>query len=66
MKRKKLIVILAVVVLIGAVCAAAFLPKGRGDGEKDRKAIDPPMSYCVGGVVVAALPVLSEEISVYR
>ena len=66
MKRKKLIVILAAVALIGAACAAVFFLKGRGDGEESRKEIAPPMSYRIGGVDVAALPVLNEKISVYR
>ena len=66
MKRKKLMVILAAVILAGAACAAVFLLKDRGDGAEERKEINPPTSYRIGGVDVAALPVLNEEIAVYR
>ena len=66
MKRKKLMVILVAVILAGAACAAVFLLKDRGDSAEDRKEIDPPTSYRIGGVDVAALPVLSEEITVYQ
>lgn len=78
MKKKKLIIIIAAILLVAAAAGVAtfLLLRGGGGGgggeggevkeEPPRKTVKAPAEYVITGVNLPALPVLSEEISVYK